>query len=374
MKKSLLKLVSLFAFFGSILVSCNSEPSLSPNQCSNCRYEFSSKFLASKCARKNGCPMFVDIPVVKIDSNEFVGSDTEGCFVAERQIKINSYYIAKYEITKKIYSKIMGDTELNTTGTSADPSYTYTESFPPLDNEDGDLRPVENMSWMDACNFCNILSELQGLEPVYNISNIKTQTVSGGGKYYTYISSANVTWNQNANGWRLPTEVEWEYAARGADPEGSTWNYRYAGMDSTSKKPSSGNWADTVLDSIAWYCCNLLGGESTTSKYPDYYNKEKGSGAHQVGLRAPNTIGLYDMTGNVAEFCWDWTGRKITKDTPLIGGEKLTSDGKCYRGGDWYHDAAYCAIKYRDNPTYSRFGIGGVNDKEAGFRLVRNAE
>jgi formylglycine-generating enzyme required for sulfatase activity len=131
--------------------------------------------------------------------------------------------------------------------------------------------PVEQLSWYDAIEFCNQLSELQGLDKCYRITNISTKDTDG--NEMNRIMYANVDWNTNANGYRLPIEKEWEYAAKAGT------NNRYAGTDDENK-----------LGEYAWYYNNSIA---------------LGVPTHPVATKKPNEWGFYDMTGNVYEWCWD---------------------------------------------------------------------
>ena len=146
-------------------------------------------------------------------------------------VTVSSFLIGKYEVTQKEWQEVMG----------YNPSYS-----------EGDNRPVEKVSWYDAVEFCNKLSEKEGLTPAYTINGF------------------DVSCNWSANGYRLPTEAEWEYAAKGGK---KSKNYKYSGSDN--------------IDDVAWYDANSDGR------------------SHDVGTKAPNELGIYDMSGNVWEMCWD---------------------------------------------------------------------
>ena len=193
---------------------------------------------------------------------------------------------------------------------------------------DSKQRPVENVSWYDVVKFCNMLSEKEGLKPVYDLSGDKD----------------NPRVDESAGGYRLPTEAQWEYACRAG-----TVKQTYAGdLREREYQEDEDGWIESseVLDDIAWYDENSDGE------------------THAVGQKQANAWGLHDMLGNVWEWCWDWYGDYNASAVTDPVGDSSGSD-RVFRGGCWVNWAGVVrsADRDRDSP-----GSRGCN---LGFRLVR---
>jgi sulfatase modifying factor 1 len=178
-------------------------------------------------------------------------------------------------------------------------------------------RPVINVSWNDAVEYCNWRSTKEGLKPCYT------------------INGASVSCDFSANGYRLPTEAEWEYAAKGRPQAGSlASNAVYAGS--------------AELDSVAWYSGN------------------SGKKTQPVGQKRANALGLYDMAGNVWEWCWDWYAGDYYRKSPSADPTGASSGGgRVRRGGDWFNDASNARSANRD------FNGPGYRFIFLGFRVLR---
>jgi formylglycine-generating enzyme required for sulfatase activity len=235
-------------------------------------------------------------------ANEPGRRDNEG---PQHYVTVSSFYMGKYEVTQREYQEVMG----------TNPS-----------NFKGDNLPVEQVSWFDAVEYCNKRSQREGLTPAY--------TISGSGDNRT------VTWNRSANGYRLPTEAEWEYACRAG----------------TTSPFSTGN---NITTSQANYDGN----------YP-YNNNAKGTYREKtttVGSFAPNAWGLHDMHGNVREWCWDWFGNYASgSQTDPTGAS--SGSFRVSRGGGWNNSAQNVRSADRHGFTPSS------RTYHPGFRVLRNGQ
>jgi len=268
--------------------------------------------------------MQVSIEMVQIPGGTFtMGSPKNepgrGTDETQHSVTLSGFSMGKYQVTQEQWTAVMGSNPSN-----------FTSS--PASGEVQGKRPVEKVSWYDALVFCNKLSMKEELSPAYKISG-STDPASWG----TVPTSSNSTWDAveivaSSTGYRLPTEAQWEYAARGGN--GSPGNYTYSG-------------SNTVGD-VAWYEINSI------------------SKTHEVGKKAPNGLGLYDMSGNVCEWCWDWYSFSYYSSSPANDpGGADSGSYRVYRGGSWVGSAAGVRSSCRSS-GYPRSGGNGV-----GFRLVR---
>ncbi len=244
------------------------------------------------------------IEMVSVPGGSFQMGSTTG-FSNERpvhQVTLTGFQMGKYEVTQAQYLSVTG----------ASPSYFS-----------GTNLPAEEVTWYDAVEFCNKLSVANGVSAVYTITG---RTPASG---YP-ITSATVTPDMTKNGYRLPTEAEWEYAARGGN--GSPSGYTHSGSND--------------VGTVAWYSDN------------------SGSTTHTVGTKMANGLGLYDMSGNVWEWCQDWYDSYGSgAQTDPAGASSGTS--RVARGASWISNADFCRSANRD------YYLPDSTNTNVGFRVVR---
>ena len=219
--------------------------------------------------------------------------------------------VSKYLVTKKMWFDVMGTISSEAKG----------------DNE-----PAENITWWEALEFCNKLSEKYSLEPVYDLSKSKQGLLTIKELKGKTVNPKMANF-KNTEGFRLPTEIEWEWFARGGQIaiEQGTFDYKYSGSDN--------------IDEVAWYAEN--------SNYL----------IQNVGLKKSNQLGLFDCSGNIWEWCYDTEEMENIKS--LNFNFDPSSAYRRLRGGAWLHTAESCTTLYRT------FEVAAYIVMNTGFRIVR---
>jgi formylglycine-generating enzyme required for sulfatase activity len=217
----------------------------------------------------------------------------------QHQVTLSAFYMGKYQVTQAEYEAVMATNPSNFKGSNL---------------------PVETVSWYDAVGFCNRLSQREGLTPAYT------------------INGTNISCNWNANGYRLPTEAEWEYACRAG----------------TITPFSTGN--------------NITTDQANYYGFGPYNNNATGiyrQTTTAVGSFASNPWGLYDMHGNVYEWCWDWFEYNYSSEAQNNPRGPVSGVYRVIRGGGWGSSGRYLRSAYRID------GHPSGRNVSFGFRLVR---
>ena len=236
-----------------------------------------------------------DFLVYKYKINDAAIKNNKELFINTfvKEIPLKNINMLSTEVTQELYKAVMGKNPSNFVG---------------------DQLPVENVSWYDAIYFCNSLSEIFLLTPVYSVNGETDVTQWNYVPHKEKSLEGKIEQNLKANGYRLPTVEEWQYAARGGE------DFKYAGSNN--------------IDEVAWH----------------YGNSYK---THAVGIKKSNGYGLYDMTGNVQEWCWD------------------SDSDNSYRyncGGSWNMRADDCLVAFPDD-KHAEYQVHYI-----GFRIVCSAE
>ena len=277
--------------------------------------------VCTECGYTQEVVDFVYIPAGEFEMGSTLGDDDN---IPVHKVTIsNGFFMGKYEVTQEEYSYIMG----------SNPSKFSSGAE---EGESQERRPVENVSWYDAVVYCNKRSIAEKLEPVY-----KKRDETDPDKWGNIPAESNTEWNNitcdwEANGYRLPMEAEWEYAARGGN---------------------------STIDALIWSGTDK---EEELENYAWYSNNSKDI-THAVGMKDTNEYGLCDMSGNVWEWCWDWYVSDYYSKTEGGSDPKGASSGsgRVRRGGSWINSANNASVSYRgsDDPDY-RYNY-------LGFRVVR---
>jgi formylglycine-generating enzyme len=212
--------------------------------------------------------------------------------------------------------------------------------------------PVQTVNWYDVVKWCNARSEMEGLTPCYYTNaNLSQTTIYRSGHFD--LATNWVSWA--VNGWRLPTEAEWEKAARGGAA-----GHRFPWSDNDNIDWSRANY--NALPGSYSYDVNPISGYDTN------FNSGEYPYTSPVGSFAPNGYGLYDMAGNVREWCWDWFSHTYYSSSPgtdPCGPASSPDNRRVFRGGSWYGSAGNTRCADRDflNPVNAGYNLG--------FRCVR---
>ena len=272
------------------------------------------------------------VEMVRVEGGTFMmgseyGEDDE---TPVHEVTVSSFMIGKYEITVGEFRAFVEDTGYETLAETTGEAWEVDDEGNLVDDAtwknpfltQTDKHPVTVISWYDAVMYCNWLSRKEGFTPVYTIDKSR-EDPNNSSVFDEFKWTVSCNWK--ANGYRLPTEAEWEYAARGGT---KSKGYKYSGSDD--------------IGSVAWY----------------YDNSDWQT--HAVGTKAPNELGIYDMSGNLWEWCWDWYGyypESRSSDPKGAGAGSY----RVLRGGSWLNYGFICRVAYRNSNVpdfrYNYYGL-----------------
>jgi formylglycine-generating enzyme required for sulfatase activity len=298
------------------------------------KYYYSPAFLKPTMVSVAGGSFIIGAEIQKGTYNSNTVTKYYEALTNNHTVNLTGFKMSKTHVTQAQFEYVMG---INPAQFQCSTDIDYAPSS---------SKPVEFTSWYDAIAYCNKLSIMEGRTPCYSVNGIDWAALDYGAiPTYSNTNWNGATCNWDANGYRLPTEAEWEYAARGGQQSYSKLNsgkydYFFSGGNAT--------------ENFVW-CWQTI--PSTTSGTAGY-------GTQPVATKQPNALNLYDMSGNLGEWCWDWYSEDYSSGTVTNPRGPSTGNGRILRGGYWNARYDYCGVSFREENN--QYGRGNF----IGFRVV----
>ena len=295
-------------------------------------------------------PMGTTAVICMLDDASWIGNmgpgakdSSKGIFLKGQKKSIKPYSIGQHPVTQELYQAVMG----------TNPSQFIAET---AEAGGSSQRPVETVNWYQAIAFCNKLTLASGMSAKDLVYSVEGITDWANLTYDKIPETSNEVWDRvkcdlSRTGYRLPTEEEWEFAAHGGNMNVDAWENAFSGTGTADGKK--------IFDGTKY-----LSQDANLGKY-GWYTGDRPYKTHPVGLKGANSLGIYDMSGNVWEWCWDESEEADFAGTVAESANEEAGIHRVLRGGSWFSHASECTVTYRGS-SYPYFRTAYY-----GFRVAR---